>query len=486
MGLQNSFVKGVKWSFIQQIFTQLINYVSVFWLAILITPEDFGKVALVVVLIGVFEAINGFGVSQLIIRDNITDQKNISTNFWLVFFLSAGLTVICLGTGAIYSLLFQFDNVFEFNLIIAVSASSIILNGVNSVFNALYSRDLNFKSPSKYLVFSLFIGNIFAIAAGYMSLGYWALIVKNILPIAILCICYFAVSKYKILFYFNRALIQNTWSFTSNFTYFNALNYLVRNLDYIVIGKFFDLATVGQYSIAYKIMLFPMKNITARIHSVLYPMLVKMKDDLARVERVYSLIVSGIAYLIFPMIVIISSLANLWVPIFFDSAKYDKLIVLVQILSVVGAVQAITSPVMSLYLISGKTKTLFRTGLVIALINSIGFIAGGMSGNIYHFAFIYAAIQLSLSIPISNYVPFRLMKFDFFDFLKKILVPFAASLGSYFIIILILPLIDLPDYIKMVVLGGIGIASYAVISFILSGGKIMSQIKQIRSIISQK
>ncbi len=486
MSLRKSFLKGVKWSFLQQLFTQLINYVSVFWLAALITPEDFGKVALVVVLIGIFESVNGFGISQLIIRDNITDLKMVSTNFWLVFFLSTGLTLICIATGTVYSLLFQLSNIAEFSLVIVVSSISIILNGINSVFTALYSRDLNFKTPSKFFVLSLFIGNVVAVIVGHLGGGFWALIVKNIFPVAIMCVGYLILSRYRIQFFFSKALIKNTWSFASNFTYFNALNYLVRNLDYVVIGKFFDLATVGQYSIAYKIMVFPMKNVTSRIQTVLYPILVKLKDDWGRVERLYTLVVSGIAYLIFPVIVLVSSLANLWVPLFFDVTRYSMLIGLVQILSLVGSVQAITSPVGSLYLVSGNTQAMFRTGLVIALINSVGFFMGGASGNIYYFAFIYAGIQFFLSIPISNYIPFRLMKFDFLNFLLKIVVPFVAAVGSYFVILLVYPMVVLPVYLKLMLLGGIGMVAYIMFIYILSGGKIIVQLKQIRSIVIQK
>lgn len=486
MSLRNSFVKGVKWSFIQQGLTQLLNYISIFWLANLIAPEDFGRVALVVVFVGAFEAINGFGVSQLIIRDHITDKKIISTYFWLITGLSTALFLACLIGGFFYSFFFDFEDFIVFYSLVAVSSLSIPINGVNSVFSALYSRDLDFKFPARIFVFSLFIGNSLSIVSGYLGWGFWALLIKNLIPNVIISLCYWFHGRYKILLHFDRSQIKGTWNFSSNFTYFNALNYLIRNLDYVLIGRFFDLTTVGQYSIAYKIMLFPMKNITARIHTILYPVLVKMKDDIKRVERTYSIIVSGIAHLIFPLIVMVSALAHLWIPIIFDVERYDKLIVLVQVLSVVGAVQGITGPVMSLYLISGKTRTLFIIGFVIAVINSVGFIVGGINGDIYQFAMIYAVIQIVLSFPLSNYVPFRLMKFDFGDFIKKIFIPFVASLASYFIVVLVLPKIILPVYLKMTLSVGVGIISYLLVLLIFSGTKLLEQIKQIKSMIVNK
>ena len=174
MGIRQVFFKGVKWSLIQQVFTQLINYVSIFWLAVLITPEDFGKVALVIVFIGIFEAINGFGVSQLIVRDNITELKIISSYFWYVASLSLALTAFALLLSIVYLSFFNFEHGSEFQSLILVSAASLVINGINSVYNALYSRDLNFRTPSKYFVLSLFLGNSVAIVAAHFGLGYWA------------------------------------------------------------------------------------------------------------------------------------------------------------------------------------------------------------------------------------------------------------------------------------------------------------------------
>jgi len=481
---KKKFVAGIKWSFVQQIGTQLVNYGSVIILAVLLTPEDFGKVALVIVLIGVFESINGFGVGQLIIRDGTTDEETISTYFWLVFFLSVGLVLICLVAGGFYSLLFNLENLKEFNLLIAVSSSSLLINGVNSIFTAMYNRDMNFKSQSIYFVISIFLGNVLAVLAAYFGLGYWSLIIKNIAPVLVLSFCFLVFSPYRIHFHFhfNKALIKNAWSFTSGITYFNAVNFLVRNLDYIVIGKFFDLATVGQYSIAYKIMIFPMKNITARIQAVLYPMLANIKEDLKRVERTYTIVVSGIGYLVFPLAVLISTLAPIWVPFFFDIVKYDKLVSLVAILSIVGAAQAITSPVMNLYLISGKTGVLFRMGMLMAAINITGFFIGGLSGNIYTFVWIYAAIQILLSIPLSNLIPFRLVDFNFKTFIKKLSIPFVAALGAYLSIWQLFNIIQFDVYLKFISLGVIGLFIYAVLVISLTGFKIFDQIKQLKSI----
>lgn len=485
-GIRNKFVRGIRWSFAQQAATQVINYVSVFWLASLVTPVDFGKVALAVVLIGIFSSVNGFGIGELIIRDDVRDERKISTYFWAVCLLSFFLALLCSLAGLVYSLFFDVGSVAEFRIVIVVSSVALVNSGINSVYNSLYSRDLDFKSTARFFVLSLLLGNVASIVGAYFGFGFWALILKNVLPLVFLTVCFWLSGKYKVGFYFDKSCIQGSWSFTSNITYFNALNFLVRNLDYIVIGKFFDLATVGQYSIAYKIMIFPLKNLTARIHSVLYPVLSKLKDNLSSLEQTYLRVVEGLSYVAFPISVLISVLAPVWVPIVFDVSVYDQLIPLVRILSIVGAAQAITSPVMSLYLIAGRTKALFVVGIVVALVNGVGFVVGGLSGSIQYFAVVYAIVQLTISIPVSNFVPYRLLSFNFIRFMKGISVPLIASVILYASIYFSLRAgSDFPMVLQLLVSVLLGLMIYAVSLVLLAGPQLKVMYSMFRSILSR-
>jgi PST family polysaccharide transporter/lipopolysaccharide exporter len=233
-------------------------------------------------------------------------------------------------------------------------------------------------------------------------------------------------------------------------------------------------------------MIFPLKNLTARIHSVLYPVLSKLKDNASSLEQTYSRVVEGLAYLAFPISVLISVLAPIWVPVVFDVSVYDQLIPLVQILSIVGAAQAITSPVMSLYLIAGRTRALFVVGIVVALVNGVSFLVGGMSGSIQYFAVVYAIVQLTISIPVSNFVPYRLLSFNFIRFMKGLSVPLVASVILYGSIYFSSKAgSDFPVVLQLILAVLLGLIIYAICLALLAGPQLKTMYSMFRSILNR-
>ena len=102
------------------------------------------------------------------------------------------------------------------------------------------------------------------------------------------------------------------------------------------------------------------------------------------------------------------------------------------------------------------------------------------------FAVIYAGIQLFISIPLSNYVLFQLMSFDFFNFIKKLLAPFLAAVASYVIVNGFVSIVQTGLYLRIVILGGIAVGSYLAVLLLISGTSILERAKQLRLTVSGK
>ncbi|WP_251268608.1 oligosaccharide flippase family protein, partial [Enterobacter hormaechei] len=81
--------------------------------------------------------------------------------------------------------------------------------------------------------------------------------------------------------------IKSIFSFSSNLIGFNIINYFSRNSDQIIIGRFFSADLLGQYSLAYRIMLFPVQNITFVLTRSLYPLLSRLQNDPKEAYKIY-------------------------------------------------------------------------------------------------------------------------------------------------------------------------------------------------------
>jgi PST family polysaccharide transporter len=418
---------GLKWNTIQQVAFQVINYGSLLVLANLVSAEDFGALALSTVLVGLFEILNGFGLGPLIIKDKIVDQRRLSTLFWLASGLSLMLFFATLVAGPFYAWFYRPSGPMGLYLVLAASALTIPINGMNAIFSAQYMRDMDFKLPSLTSTVAIVCGAVVAVGLAWGNLGIWALVAKNVVPVVVQNICFWVHGRYRVTLSYDRDFAKSTRAFSTGFSSFSFVNYFIRNLDYIVIGKFFTEGIVGQYALAYKLMLFPLKNIASRVYTVFYPVLAGVKDSAPDVSRIYFKAVGALACVAFPIMFLASVLAELWVPLLFG-LKYPYLPGLVQILSIVGAFQATTSAVGVLFLISGRTDSMFKTSLLLLVVMGSGFIVGALSGSIYVFAWLYAALYIGVCFPVSNVIPFRLTGLRMHSLFRALAPPLTAAL----------------------------------------------------------
>ncbi len=187
------------------------------------------------------------------------------------------------------------------------------------------------------------------------KLPYSALVVKLVVPNIVIFLGYVFYMKVDLRFTWTRSILGEMKTFVTYFSSNSVFNYLVRNVDYLIIGKFFSAEVLGQYSIAYKILLFPMRTITSKVNAVLLPVLARINTGTNNFKQKYFLVITVLSLLIFPLMGFISLTADLWVPVLFNK-NYPLLPSMVSVLAIVGMLQALVSPVGTLFLLKGKSE----------------------------------------------------------------------------------------------------------------------------------
>lgn len=115
---------------------------------------------------------------------------------------------------------------------------------------------------------------------------------------------------------FKLADIKSIFMFSSNLVAFNFLNYFSRNCDQIIIGKYFSSSILGQYSLAYRLMLFPIQNITFVLTRSLYPILSRCQSNDSESFKIYLQTIKAISIIIPPLMLGLASVSQDFVNIF--------------------------------------------------------------------------------------------------------------------------------------------------------------------------
>jgi len=414
------------WLSLQEAFVFGVNYGLLILLAKLLSPESFGIVALLNLYTGFFAIVSGLGIGKLIIKERIVSTTKLNALFVGNLLFSVVIFSISLIALPLYIRLY-FSEIVDYFLLGILSLLSIFTSSFYTFISSVYIRDKKFTKMAKLIIVSYIISFTLTMVFVYFYRTTLSLLIKQIIVNSIPVIVLFAYSGLKIRWVFSKKIIHHFFSFSKYITLNNLFNYFVRNVDYFILGKFFGKDIVGQYSIAYKVLVTPVKMIVRQIDKISFPSLAEKSNDLIAFKKYYLANIKLIIQTIFPVVIAIILFSDIIVDLFFDS-RYDKLATLISILSIAALFQSVSSLVGNLFIIGNQTKKMFQLTIFMLLLLIIFLLVGASTNNIYYFAWSYVCAYIFTNFPLVNYFALKPFKIPIFGILKIMLMPILVSL----------------------------------------------------------
>jgi len=359
---KDKIIKGGFYLTIVNVLSQFLAIVVNIVLARLLMPEDFGLVALTMTYIGFITLFTNMGFGSSIIHESETSQKQLSSIYWLNYGLSIFSFLIIISTSQYAA---SFYNEPKLTAIVMIAAINILLNPFYIIQYKLLERDLEFKTISRINLSGTLIGSIAAIIGAYLGLGVYALILQSLVSSGIRLVMIMLYKRWFPSIYFNFNEIKHMIWYSLKFKGSQMAMYFERNIDYLILGKFFTSVILGYYAFAYNIMYTPVKRISYIFSEVLFPSFSSFKNDKQKIINGYFKSVNLIALVSIPAMTILAFNADLIIHLVFGQ-KWDEAIPIVRILCFAGAIQSISQfggvifssigkPEVSLYVSIGRT-----------------------------------------------------------------------------------------------------------------------------------
>ena len=350
-------------------------------LARLLTPRDFGLIALVAPVTGILGIFLEMGLSAATIQKvDITDRQ-ISTLFWVNtaagFFLMGVVALLAPGLAWFY----QDQRVLAITLALG---TMFLVNGMAVQHRALLQRQMQFTRLAVIAIAAQATGVGTAIIMAWLGFNYWALVLNVVAA---------RVVEMLLLWTFSR-WVPGRPSLTSGvggllryggfLTGFNIVNYISRNLDNVLIGKVWGPQQLGFYSKAYSLLLVPIQQINAPAASVAVTGLSRLQSDPARFRRYYLNYLSFIAMVTMPLSVFLLIMAGEVIR-FVAGPQWAESVPIFRLLAVSAFVQPIANTSGWLYISTGQTRRMFYWGcgfsgmVVLAFLVGLPFGASGVA-----------------------------------------------------------------------------------------------------------
>lgn len=287
------------WNAVERFGSSFFLFISNLVLARLLSPSDFGAVAMLMVFISLSEAIIDAGFSSALIQKQNVDQRDYSTIFvWNICF-----------SVLLYALLFftapAIANFYEIVIlkdILRVQGIVIILNSIILVHIAILKRQLNFKRITKINLPAIIIGTLAGIIVAFCGAGVWSLVLKILLTAIVQVFCYYKIKSWIPSFNFDYQRFKSMFRF-GGFIFVNRIvNTLYHNILALIIGKCFSAYTLGNYNQARKLEDLPRSALSSVVNNVAFSAFSRINTDPHRLREAASKCMRNMSFIIIPLL----------------------------------------------------------------------------------------------------------------------------------------------------------------------------------------
>jgi len=465
-----------------QVFRFCLQLLSTVVLARLLSPHDYGLIAMVTVITGFIEIFKDLGLSTATIQKNEINHSQVSNLFWINVAVSLAFALI-LAIGA--PVISWFYNEPRLTLVSITLAATFIFSGLTVQHMAILHRQMRFTAVAIIQIAAMGFSSVVGILMAWYGAEYWSLVGMSAAQQFGYVVFSWGLCRWRPALPAQQAGTWTMLKFGGHITGFSIVNYFCRNSDNILLGRFYGANVLGIYSKAYNIMMLPITQIRRPLDTVAMPTLSHLQDDPIRYKRYYTKLIAMLAFITMPLMVILFVYAKEVILVLLGS-KWMDAVDIFRILCINAFIQPVATT-WGLVLISlGQSKKYLNWGIVNSALIVFSFIIGLRWGGI-GVAGSYTIVSYLLLLPTLWYC-FKGTPVSICDFFSAISRPFIASIIMGLVTYIISSNLNIS--LELVVIGCafiIGFISYFIVLLILPGGMILLRdILSFRSFFLQK
>ncbi|EMN5764162.1 MULTISPECIES: oligosaccharide flippase family protein [Enterobacter] len=449
MGLYKAIINSVLGKFS----IYIVQFLTLAIYSRLFSPEQFGLIAAVQIVVLFLQLLTEMGFGPAIINEKSLLRKDIESLYGFTLIIgSIGAVCLYLAAGAIA----KFYANSNIKLVVEFMAPAVLFSTLSIIPITENIKHARFKTIAGIDVGAEFLSFLVIIYLWKERVEFLSLALK---PFLFAMFRYFlnVMILYRLgsgffIIRFKFEPVKRIAAFSLYQFSFNIMNFFSRNLDSILVGRYFGPAFLGQYDKAYQLMRYPLMLTTFAVTPAIQPVLINYRDDKNLIIREHNKLSARLLAISIPITLFMAFNAKALVLTLFGTQWGDAAIY-VKILALSIPVQAIMSSSGAFFQVLNKPKLLFLSGFISSLVNVSGILVGIISRDV---ALLCMLINITFSI---NFIVtyYLLFKFCFekpcFDFYFKLIkIVFFSIIPSlaYLLLFEYFTSFDIPSYINLI------------------------------------
>lgn len=477
--LDRSLIHGIAWTGAIKWITQILTWVSTIVVARVLSPADYGLVAIASTFIGFITMINEFGLGTAVItKRDLNEGQVAQLNSLAVLLGVAGFVVSCAMAGPMS----RFFEVPDLTWVLVAMGTSFLIGAFRTVPSALLEKDFQFKSLALIEGGQAIIASVVVILLALLGFGYWSLVVGIVAGTGVwtlLTLWHRSHSfQWPVLRYLSETITLSWHLIVMRVTWYTA-----SNADRFIVGKLLGQAALGSYNFASTFANVPLEKVGGLVSRVTPAFFSSMQTDHASLRRYILNLTEGLALVTFPATIGLALVADDFVGLLLG-VQWKEVVIPLQILAGYAAFRSIMAILSPVLLVTG----LSRLGMVNSIWSIVLLIPAfyfGSRWGIVGVAVAWLAVYPFLTIPIYALV-FKHIGLSLKQYLPALWPAVSATLvmvGFVLFVQSIAPT-DWPRLIHMGALVAAGGVAYLGTAWVFHRARVMAFIGLVRTLRS--
>lgn len=365
-------------------------------LARLLTPSDFGVVAVGMVVMVVAWQLTDLGTSAVVIQREELDDVLVSSVFWFNLGLGACLSVVTVAAaGPLAVALGQPQAAPAIQAFGAVS----FLGALGNMHHALLRRTMQFGRLATINIANAVVNGLVGISLALAGAGIWALVAGTVSGVAVSTAAAWRFEHWRPSATMSLRRLRGVARFSLNYFWSSALAVTFAQLDKVIISRVLGAAPLGTYTLAQRTVMSPVSAVSGTVSTVSFSAFSRGQDNPEMLRSGASRAAGVVALVVLPAMVGLAVLAEEAVAVVYGPG-WELAVPVIQVLAPVAAVQALSCVTASVMLAKGRSDWLYRWALVNCLVGAAAMVAAAPWGLV--------GVSLGLAAVVAVLTPFEM------------------------------------------------------------------------------
>ena len=472
--LKNKATHGMLWAAIEKLSMQAGQFIIGIILARLLMPKDFGLIGMLSIFIAIGQVFIDSGMGRGLIQKKDRTDIDFSTVFIFNFVVSITVYLILFFSAPLIA---EFYNTPALINLTRILTLNIVISSLAIIQQTKLTIDLDFKTLAKVNVATVFIGGITGVVFALLGFGVWALVIQQLTSRVVAVLLFWYLTHWQPSLVFSKKSFKELFRFGSKLLIAGVSAQFFLNIYNIIIGRVYSPANLGHFTQSRKLVDLSSGTVTDVLNKVSFPILASLKDDSKKMISVYSRLIRMTAFIIFPVMTLVSLLADPIIRVLLND-KWLPVIPLLQVMAFTRIFYPISALNMNILTANGRSDLFLKVDIskvpivVISLLITVP-----MGINAIVIGFVITSI---IAFFINAYMPGKLFGYGIKEQIKDMFPFFITTIIMAITVYFSVTAID-NSYLKLFIGSIVGIVSYLLVNYLFK----TSELNEIKLLLTK-